>query len=280
MVKRIRHGRDVADLYTVSEMDQPSEIVRGAVAHIGAGWAYRIGLPGAVTIGIVRTAGTTPPNLAAGESILGTDLAIRWDVRGRMLAKIARRPAFAQSVADSVIADRLFAVGDAAFASSTISGQGVLFALASAVAVAASIEAVLHGHESESGVRYYRELVQANLRRHLKFSRAALSGTILAPQPETMLWQGHRKVICAAPMIQHSVKNFDQVSGGPVLILPSGDLARWYGEIDLVVLAGAARNLVSLHDLESYLCRQGWHPSEVRRSLAWCLREGFLREGD
>jgi hypothetical protein len=90
--------------------------------------------------------------------------------------------------------------------------------------------------------------------------------------------QGDREVICRVPFIQHSVKIAERLTAGPVLVLPSRELARWYGEIDLVVLATAARSPVLLNDLDSHLCRCGWPPPEVRQSLAWCLREGILED--
>jgi flavin-dependent dehydrogenase len=278
---RIRFGRESADVYTAPMVDQHStEHRRGAIARVPGGWAYCIGLDSEKTIGVVHSAPhPTPAQPISGEAILGTDLAKRWSVAGVVLTRIARRPAFVQRAVHPVIADRLFAVGDAAFASNPISGQGILFSLASALAVSAAINSTQQKRDPKAAVEYYQEFVSANVRSHIRFSNDVLSSDLpAASSADSVTLHMDREVICRLPTVQHTIRTADGLSTGPVLELSSGELVRWYGVIDLVVLAASSRTPVLLQDLERYLCRCGWHPHTVRKALAWCLRNGVLRE--
>lgn len=161
-------GRQVADLYRVHRSGSARP---GQVVEVKGGWAYVIGVPGEITIGLLTRRGA--PRMPFTREIASSlDLALS-DCQF-----LGRRPAFVQW-AESPIADRRIAIGDAALAHDPVSGQGVTFALASAIG---AIEVITGWHNSDlidtPAARSYRKFVDQALERHLSL-RAELNRSSL-----------------------------------------------------------------------------------------------------
>ena len=152
-----RAGRQVADLYRVA---QPGPVRQGKVIQVNGGWAYAIGAAGQVTAALLTRRGA--PRLR-----LTLEIAEKLELPFDDFQFLGRRPAFAQW-AEEPVAGRRIAIGDAALAHDPISGQGVAFALSSALGAAEVINGWRVSMEAgAAGVRSYRSFVDQALQRHL-----------------------------------------------------------------------------------------------------------------
>jgi 2-polyprenyl-6-methoxyphenol hydroxylase-like FAD-dependent oxidoreductase len=124
-----RAGTQTATLYRGPGR---AEARPGRVIQTNDGWAYRLDHPEATTVGII-TESRAP--ITASKLTLG--VAARLDVTNPgSYAQMITRPAAIQWTHQPVTSTRL-ALGDAALAYSPLAGQGLRFAVASALAAAA-----------------------------------------------------------------------------------------------------------------------------------------------
>jgi len=271
-----RLGRQVADLFTCA---RPAADLRGAVAALADGWAYRLGLPEATTVGVVRPRPSpSPPEEGAAERVLGEELAARWRLNGSRLERPLRKPAFVQWVEDPVNGC-LFAVGDAALACDPLAGHGIRFALASSIAAAFCIDLLLSGSESSEAVAYYRDFVASNRRRHLQHLDRLRSHTPPIDLHHDDAWPlpGELSVVRAVPFTTQELRIGDHLMPGTALRLPDGEAVRWLGDYDLLLVATLAASPIRLDELARSLERSGWPPTAAAAVLAWCLRQGLLQ---
>ena len=132
------------------------------LARFGDGWAYRISRPNDATVAILAAPGRRHNTFPAQ---LATDL----ELPATGLRRVGRRAAFVQW-ATRVAAERVLAVGDAALAHDPVSSQGIRFALASALAVAAVIRTWRRSRDDEAlAARFYDEFVATERKRHDTF---------------------------------------------------------------------------------------------------------------
>ena len=158
-VKRVRHL--IADIFAV-----PCAVPSAALTltRFGDGWAYRISRPNDATVAILAAPGRRHNTFPAQ---LATDL----ELPATGLRRVGRRAAFVQW-ATRVAAERVLAVGDAALAHDPVSGQGIRFALASALAVAAVIRTWRRARDDEAlATRFYDEFVATERKRHGAFCK-------------------------------------------------------------------------------------------------------------
>jgi hypothetical protein len=181
---------------------------------------------------------------------------------------VARRPAFPQWCAEPV-AGRRIAVGDAALASDPIAGQGLRFAMASAIAATNVAEVLDDPDRGDQALTYYREFVTGAVRRHLSLrTRLYLNeGNEPAARklPEWVRWSGRTRV---SPVNVEGV-----IVPATVLELPDGGLVRWLGSFDLLHLRELAPVSTPLTVLLRSLAARGL---DAGRILGWCLRNDVL----
>jgi 2-polyprenyl-6-methoxyphenol hydroxylase-like FAD-dependent oxidoreductase len=263
-----RFGRLVADVFEVEGPPGTSPL-RGRVVATGAGrWAYRVGLRDCTTIGVVAPA-------AAAQRSLDLEVRQRLAVPDGAAAFVACRSASPQWSTEPALRHRL-AVGDAAFASDPIAGQGIRFALASAIA-AAAVVCTLTGQDdgrAELALEYYRDFVDSARDRHLRFL-ARLDNGLESPQPAGAL----PRTLQFRANARTTGLNIDGVIvPGIAVDLPDGGSVRWLGTFDLLILRELAQDPVSSDSLVRSLRDHGLTGSETELLLRWCLARGILGE--
>ena len=244
----------------------PAGEMAGRVVRGEGWWAYRLGHPGATWVGVVTAAGRLSPSvLDAAVGRLGLPAA--------SLVAQGRRPAGVQW-AGHPVAGRRIAVGDAALAHDPIAGQGIRFALGSAIAAASTVGTwATHPDGREVAIEYYRDLVAAEEARH----RAELEQLDAeGPTPVTEPDRTPAVVRLAATVVQVPLAIDGQVELGPALRLPDGAVTRWVGSFDLLQLARLAADPTPRLLLVAELLSMGVDVMTARRLVSWALRNGLL----
>jgi flavin-dependent dehydrogenase len=240
----------------------------GRVVRGEGWWAYRLGHPGATWMGVVTTAGRLSPSVieAAAE---------RLGVSAASLVPQGRRPAAVQW-ATHPVSGRRIAVGDAVLAHDPIAGQGIRFALGSAVAAASTVGTWANDPSRRKvATDYYRDLVMAEEARH----RAVLEQLDAErPAPVTEPNRSPAVVRLAATFVQVPLAIDGHVELGPALRLPDGAITRWVGSFDLLHLARLAADPTPRLLLVAELLSMGVDLSTARLLISWALHNGFLVE--
>jgi flavin-dependent dehydrogenase len=240
----------------------------GRVARISGGFAYRIAHPDHTTVGVVLAGRAAPEELSEEAAAV---LAIR---DRRAFALEARRAAHPQW-SEEPIRGRRLAVGDAALAYSPLAGQGLRFAVASALAASTALSAFREGSDEEA-TDYYRNFVVSARARHLSrleqiegATHAAAMEPPLSPLEET--W-----VRFDARTRMHAVNRSGRLTSDEVVVLADGGLVRWLGGFDLLILRDLAGQARRMDELCAELGGTGLSPGEGAQLLHWCLRSGLL----
>ena len=139
-------------------------------------WAYRAGLSRFTTVGVV--------GCTTSRKELDPSLAQALDVPAAEFRFAGRRASFPQWAAQPALGRRL-SVGDAAFASDPLAGQGIRFAMASGIAAATAVDTLARSANPELALAYYRDFVHSARRRHLQ-TLDRLRGTASPPVPEVL----------------------------------------------------------------------------------------------
>ena len=197
----------------------------------------------------------------------------------------ARRPAFLQW-AEEPIKDRRLAIGDAALAYDPIAGQGIRFALSSAIAAAAVVYTWRDLPEyKDVATDFYHELVTTEQQKHLSNmnslytnellpttrqpSNPSLHNTVL---PSTICYVGQAKVkgLYIDGLIQPS----------EVLVLPDGNPVRWVGNFDLLTLRELCKVPLSTAILVENLGSVQINQEQALSLIRWCLEHKILSSQD
>jgi flavin-dependent dehydrogenase len=257
-------GRHVADLF---EGPAGPSLLRGrVVSDLGRDrWAYRVGLPGSTTVGVVTRDASRrelDPSLARALGVPAADFRFA-----------GRRPSFPQWAAEPGRGRRL-AVGDAAFASDPLAGQGIRFAMASGLAAAAAVDALARSADLECALDYYREFVSSARARHL-LALANLRAGPSAAAPSAGLPASLR--FTARPRL--AALNVEGTLDRDVAYeLPDGALVRWLGGFDLRRLARLATHPIPAAELSQKLQAEGLSPTDARTLLSWCINHNILTQ--
>jgi flavin-dependent dehydrogenase len=154
-----RYGNQVADLYDAvpDTKGVPARIVR-----LSGGWAYRIGVPHRNSVAILSPVGRT-------RRVPDALLAVALCISSSACRFVGRRPAFAQW-SEHPVNGRSLAVGDAAIAYDPLAGQGIRFALSSAITASSVINTWRKApFAAESASRFYEEFVVRSREAHIQF---------------------------------------------------------------------------------------------------------------
>jgi 2-polyprenyl-6-methoxyphenol hydroxylase-like FAD-dependent oxidoreductase len=257
-----RHGRHVTDLFEVPTGSTP---LRGRVVRDLAGdrWAYRAGLIDLATIGVVTE----------GPSHRQLDPSLAWElgVPAESFDFIGRRPSFAQWATEPVLGRRL-SVGDAAFASDPLSGQGLRFAMASALAAAPAVDALVRSDQTSLALDYYRDFVISARVRHFR-ALADLRARRASPVTIDRLPDTLRFI--ARPRL--AALNVVGILAADVAYeLSDGSLVRWLGGFDLRRLASLTHDPITSSELSHKLRAEGMPNTEVNLLIAYCLSRNIL----
>ena len=172
-----RQDRHVAQLFEGPPC--PSSLRGRVVADRGGKRrAYRVGLPGSISVGIIGS--------GQSRTELGPSLAQSLDLPAAQFRYVGRRPAFTQWAVEPACGRR-FAVGDAAFASDPLAGQGIRFAMASGIAAAAAVNSLAQSDGAPLALDYYRNFVNS-----------------AAPPPRRMARPPPRRPGCAPSAVDRS----------------------------------------------------------------------------
>ncbi len=257
-----RQGQDIAHLFEGPPGASP--LCGRVVADSGRRrWAYRAGLSGSTTVGVV----------GSGESSHELDpaLAKSLDLPAGHFRCIGRRPSFPQWAADPV-RGRCLAVGDAAFASDPLAGHGIRFAMASGIAAAAAIDGLARRIDADLARDYYREFVNAARARHLR-SLALLRAGPSPIAPPLVLPEIVRFTVRPRLAALHSRGT---LAADVAFELPDGALVRWAGGFDLRNLARLAPEPIPAAELLQRLHSEGLSLPDARTLLAWCVAHNIL----
>jgi flavin-dependent dehydrogenase len=243
-----------------------AEEMAGRVVRGEGWWAYRLGHPCATWVGVVTTADRLRPTVLDAA-------AARLGVPAASLVPEGRRPAGVQWAAQPVSGRRI-AVGDAALAHDPIAGQGIRFALGSAIAAASTVATwAEHPSRREIASAYYRDLVATEEARH----RAVLEDLDAeGPAPLTEPDRSPAVVRLAATVVEVPLAIDGHVELGPALRLADGAITRWVGSFDLLHLARLAADPTPRLLLVAELLDMGVDLPSARRLVSWALHNGLL----
>jgi flavin-dependent dehydrogenase len=250
----------------------PTDDHAGRVVRSDGWWAYRLGHPAATWAAVVTPSPELPDDVRrTALHQLGLD-------PGTVVAR-GRRPAGVQW-SRSPVGGRRLAVGDAALAHDPIAGQGIRFALASAIAAGTTI-ATWAGPDDgahEVASAYYRGLVLAERDRHLATLAAVTrrGGEADDPREPPAVQELPGFVRFVAPVVEIPLVIDDRVALGPAIRLADGGTTRWAGSFDLLELARMAAEPTSRLLLATLLQEAGLTAAGARSLLRWALVNGVL----
>jgi flavin-dependent dehydrogenase len=258
-----RRGNQTADLYDVC----PGDLAPGEIARLSEGWAYKIGVANRTTVAILSCAARRRDfsDSLTQKTLQSQDK--RWTF-------IGRRPAFSQWSERPVLGRRL-AVGDAALAYDPLAGQGIRFALSSAITAASVVNTWRTvPSKATAAERYYDAFVARSRQSHLRFidqlqteSFDRFQGTI--PVPEAVMFSGS--------IVQTDLQIQSKIRTDAVILLPNGDCVRWLGKLDLLQLRSSLPRCVRSRDLLEHLAPIAGGHSQALAVIKTCLRHQILR---
>lgn len=277
-----REGSETARIFRVAAACD--SLRRGKVTFLENGWAYRIDLPKEITVGIVRAK-------HASEKVIEPEIAEKLELLSSSARLTAIRPAFPQWSLNPC-GHNLIAIGDAAFAHNPIAGQGIRFALSSAVAASVVLRTCRDLRSNESlALRYYKNLIDAERIRHLSFledlkndsSDSPLDAKIDSGDEDNLKSQlfnpqvaASEQIVFSAPTQTIGVQRDDLILEEEAIKLEDGTFVRWLGAFDLLQLRLMCREVCLFSDLSTRLQKCGLSEREVPLLLKWCFDRQIL----
>lgn len=244
------------------------------------GWAYRLSFGDRATIGVL-----SPSHRRSTE--IPCDVAENLEISPHSFQWIGRRVAFPQW-STHPIGENNLAIGDAALAHDPLSGQGIRFALSSALAARAVIRTILQRPSDRNWAqRFYDEFVTTERARHgavlqslysRDFDFGAMRGSAhsLSDHNSPFL-RGDETLHFSARVEKAPILVDGFIESGEVVRLSYGGSVRWLGGFDLLSLRDMTQPRVSIPRLIERMGGAGGISSQRAQSIIrWCYREGIL----
>lgn len=236
------------------------------------GWAYRLDHPQATTIGVIRRRSAAAATL---DGILAGDLGIN---DPESFVRVGIRPAAVQWSNQPVAPGRL-AIGDAALALSPITGQGLRFAISSALAAAAVLNTWNDGN-TKLASDYYRRFINGVRSRHLTKLTTITSGrsseSAAADHPNRDPLNPHRRLRWVSPIEQVGINHSGRIVTDKCCVLPDGGLVRWIGGFDVLLLRDAVASGQTAPKIGAQLTQLGVADTTAQALLAWAIQVGAI----
>jgi flavin-dependent dehydrogenase len=273
-----RAHKSIADVFEGLPLNKPAGL---KLVRFNAGWAYRIGLRNYTTVALISPHRRSPQ---IPESVAGA-----LGLSSRALRLIGRRLASVQW-AVSPIQGRVITVGDAALAHDPISGQGIRFALASAMAAAAVIRTWRRSPpDRTTPSEFYADFIKTERMRHLRTIRF-FHGTQFDDEDESAAEAGvvasssHPQLSSRSPGKLYFSGRVEfaplQVNGfiqpGEIIRLPDGDAVRWLGGFDLLRVRELTRPPATVSRLMQLLSFEGLDSDRAIAIVNWCVANRIL----
>ena len=263
-----RFQEQVADLYL-----GPSGGKQQTKYHkMESGWCYLLDNGCSALIGVIghrRPINKTLPGAIA--NLLGVD-------SGDVTFSV-RRPASAQWATSPVNAQRI-SIGDAAVAHEPLVGQGIRFALTSALAASISARTIFERPKNASLARsYYHHLVRDERDRHIGYLQNNSQDLLNkgANKPSFNLCLPHDVLRFNGKLIQHPIIVDGFVNMGEALKLPDAKIVRWIGGIDVLLLRDSLKDPKALGPLKRLLVNRGLQESAAAALISWGLTNQVLQ---
>jgi flavin-dependent dehydrogenase len=274
-----RENQICADIFNAAPTKEETGL---CLRRSSAGWTYRLGSRESTTIAILSAHN---PHHEVPDSFDGT-----FGISSRSARYIGRRAASIQW-AEYPIRDRVIAVGDAALAHDPISGQGIRFGLASALAAASVIRTWFRpGCDRATTSEFYTEFVAAERKRHMEFVRSLYGVSdaereiptgartdFSSPTLTGSSSERSGKLRFHAPVESAGLHINGLIKRSEVIRLPDGSSVRWLGGFDLLRLRALADSPVHISHLQQLLSYEGFVGNRAAELLNWCLARGILR---
>jgi len=259
-----RRGSQVADVYNVSP---DPKAVSGKVVRLPEGWAYRIGVPNRATMAILsdgRRKRYFPDSLAEKVFCISSSSS----------TFVCRRPAFPQW-SENPVQGRRLAVGDVALAYDPLAGQGIRFALSSAITASSVVNTCRNApSQSAAAGRFYREYVARCRDTHFRLIDQL---QIKSPRPAQRAEAIPEFVTFSGQIVRADLQLNSEIRTGAAFLLPDGDCVRWVGGIDLTELRNSLPQTIRFADLVARLGKASGGFLQARALMEWCLRHQILR---
>ncbi len=169
---------------------------------------------------------------------------------------------------------RRLAIGDAALAFSPIAGQGIRFALSSALAGAAVVHTWRDLPENlDCTLEFYRTLVNGERQKHLKivnsfYENQPVTSSNNAVLPSIIHYSG--KTIQTGIYIDGLIQPQEAIEDG------DGNMLRWLGRFDLLSLQDLCKMPLPTVSLIEQLQFYQLSQAEAISLIKWCLQQKIL----
>jgi flavin-dependent dehydrogenase len=258
-----RIGNQVADIFSVFG-ESP---LRGQVVRCPGAWAYRIGLKDAATVAMIgeNGGGRKQPDTQTQEALR---------ITGSRLEFTGRRAAFPQW-SERPVQRRRLAIGDAALAYDPIAGQGICFALSSALAAGAVIHTWINAPaQSNLGECFYRDFVAQRRQRHASFLDELRGGHTQEELHRSYL---PNEIVFSGQTARTGLQIASRIVEDEAVVLPDGTSIRWLGGLDLLRIRDLASRPVRASAVIETLEGANFSCSHITAVLHWCLQRKLIR---
>ena len=244
----------------------------GVIIRVDGGWAYRLDHPRATTLGVVSEPAAQRRTL---DERLATELGI--DVAADCTEVGVRSAAVQWSI--HPVRERQLAIGDAALALNPLAGQGVRFALPSALSAAAVLATWAEASAASKTVAstYYDSFVGGVRARHLA-QLQQIHAQSESPRLRSSSVNPNCRLTFSAPSRIVGQNRARRIIADEGFVLPDGGLVRSVGGIDLGLLRDATANQPTPDQLHAALKRRGLADRATQQLVGWALRHGVLEE--
>jgi hypothetical protein len=240
----------------------------GRLTGDGDRWAYLLEHHNACTLGVI-----TPRGVSSTHQI--DDLAAALNVHLPIDPRPTARCGASVQWATEAVGHRRLAVGDAALAMSPLAGQGVRFALSSALAAAAVLRTWADGH-NDIATDYYRSFVGGVRNRHRAKMRRLQQDPLFAQTPDIDLPKGDPALIFTASALRCGQNRGGRIVAAECFQLPDGGLVRTVAGVELQWLREATAKKATVTELNEILTRRGVSKHSAAAVIEWAFRHEVL----